>query len=123
MIRGFARLPSESWYRRLAGCVLLVLAVAVAAAFDFDRIERQLVARFGQAQVPLLRDWQRVLAQTRPVAEADKLKKVNEFINRRIAFDEDLAIWNLSDYWATPLETIGQDAPTARTMPSSSITR
>ncbi len=103
-----ARVRPEPLYRRVAACVLLVLAVAAVGAFDFDRLERQLVARFGPAQVPLLRDWQRTLTESRPVTEAAKLKKVNEFINRRIAFDDDLAIWNLSDYWATPLETIGQ---------------
>ncbi len=103
-----ARVRPESWHRRGAACVLLMLAVALVGAFDFDRLERQLIARFGPAHVPLLRDWQRALAEVRPMSETDKLKKVNEFINRRIAFDDDLEIWNLSDYWATPLETIGQ---------------
>jgi predicted transglutaminase-like cysteine proteinase len=103
-----ARLRPERRFRRVAACVLLVLTVAVAAAFDFDRLERQLVARFGPAQVPLLRGWQRALAESQPVTEANKIRKVNDFINRRIAFDDDLAIWNLSDYWATPLETVGQ---------------
>jgi hypothetical protein len=29
---------------------------------------------------------------------------VNDFINRRIEFDDDMSIYNYSDYWATPLE-------------------
>jgi predicted transglutaminase-like cysteine proteinase len=33
---------------------------------------------------------------------------VNDFINRRIAFDDDLSIWGQNDYWATPAELIGQ---------------
>lgn len=55
-----------------------------------------------------MRDWQKVLAEAKSSAEKDKLNKVNDFINRRIGFDDDTAIWTQSDYWATPLETIGQ---------------
>jgi hypothetical protein len=38
----------------------------------------------------------------------EKLRKVNDFINRHIEFDEDLSIYHQGDYWATPLESIGQ---------------
>ncbi|MCX7155779.1 MAG: transglutaminase-like cysteine peptidase [Rhodocyclales bacterium] len=88
----------------------LVLALAASAvwAFDFDRLQQLLTARFGSAQVALLRDWEKVLAESRSAAEKDKLKKVNDFVNRRIRFEDDMSIWNQSDYWATPLETIGQ---------------
>lgn len=94
--------------RRALQCLVLALTVSAAAAFDFDRLQRQLIARFGEEQLPLLRDWQKLLAESRSVAEKDKLKKINDFFNRRIVFDDDLEIWNLSEYWATPLETIGQ---------------
>lgn len=108
MMRSFTRVLSASRYRRLLRWMLPTLAVTVVWAFDFERLERQLVARFGPAQVPLLREWQRALAESRPVTEADKIRKLNDFINRRITFGDDLEIWDLSDYWATPLETIGQ---------------
>lgn len=94
--------------RRALHCLMLVLTVSAVAAFDFDRLQRQLVARFGSAQLPLLRDWQKLLAESKSSSERDKLKKINDFFNRRIVFDDDPAIWDLSDYWATPLETIGQ---------------
>ena len=94
--------------RRALKCLVLALTVSAAWAVDFDRLQRQFIARFGEGQLPLLRDWQKLLAESRSVAEKDKLKKVNDFFNRRIVFDDDLTIWNQSDYWATPLETIGQ---------------
>jgi predicted transglutaminase-like cysteine proteinase len=54
-----------------------------------------------------LRDWQLVIQNSRHAdTEEKKLKRVNEFFNRRIAFGEDLQIWGRSDYWATPLETL-----------------
>jgi predicted transglutaminase-like cysteine proteinase len=43
----------------------------------------------------------------RKSAELEKLRKVNDFINQHVEFDEDLSIYNYSDYWATPLETVG----------------
>jgi predicted transglutaminase-like cysteine proteinase len=86
----------------------LVLAASAAWAIDFARFEQLLLARFGPAQLPLLHDLRRTLAEARPATESAKLAKVNDFINRRIRFEDDQTIWNLSDYWATPLETIGQ---------------
>lgn len=86
------------------------MAVATTRAYDFDRLEQQLTARFGPARVSLLRDWQKVLAESAPASEKTKLAKINDFINRRIRFDDDSSVWNQSDYWATPLETIGQNS-------------
>ncbi|WP_310450760.1 transglutaminase-like cysteine peptidase [Sulfuritalea sp.] len=91
-------------------CLLLALAVSVVQAYDFDRLQRLLGERFGPARVAFLRDWQQTLAETRSrsMPEKDKLVRINDFINRNIGFEDDLSIWNQSDYWATPLETIGQ---------------
>lgn len=87
---------------------MLASAASVVWAYDFDRLQQQLTAHFGPARVSLLRDWQQMLAESAPMTERDKLRNVNDFINRRIAFDDDISIWSQSEYWATPLETIGQ---------------
>jgi len=78
------------------------------SAFDFDRLQQQLRERFGPARIPLLYDWQKVLVGSKSLTEKDKLRKVNDFINSNIGFDDDMSIWSQSEYWATPLETIGQ---------------
>ena len=39
-----------------------------------------------------------------------KLKRVNEFFNRRIGWGDDLTLWGMSDYWATPMDTLGKGA-------------
>ena len=102
----------EPWYRYLLRCMVLTLVltlvVLAVSAYDFDRLQQQLVARFGPTRVSFLRDWQEALAGSKSAGEKDKLRKINDFINRRIGFEDDLSIWNQSDYWATPLETIGQ---------------
>jgi predicted transglutaminase-like cysteine proteinase len=40
--------------------------------------------------------------------DAEKLKKVNTFFNQKIEFGEDIDVWAQSDYWATPLESLGR---------------
>lgn len=106
-----AHLLSGSGRRSLGRWLpVLVLAVSAAWAMDFARLEQLLLARFGPAQLSLLRDLQQTLIEVRPAPERARLARVNDFINRRIRFEDDLAIWSLSDYWATPLETIGQSS-------------
>lgn len=87
----------------LAPAILLSLAWA----YDFSNFEKQILARFGPGRISVLREWQSSLAETKKSAELDKLRKVNDFVNRHIEFEEDIVIYNQSDYWATPLETIG----------------
>jgi predicted transglutaminase-like cysteine proteinase len=76
-------------------------------AYDFAVFERQILARFGPARVAVLREWQSSMSEAKKSVELEKLRKINDFINRRIEFDDDMSIYNYSDYWATPLETIG----------------
>lgn len=99
---------------------LLCLAAALGAigigclggalGFDFDRMQHALVSRFGETQLPLLREWRQMLADARAATEREKLHRVNDFFNQRIAFDDDFSVWRQSDYWATPIEFIGQRA-------------
>lgn len=83
------------------------LGIALAE-LNFANLQAQLIARFGPARVILLKDWQAQLETGRKLPEAEKLKQLNDFFNRNIVFGEDVSIWNQSDYWATPLETIGR---------------
>lgn len=92
---------------RVLACAFLVVLLSAGHAYDFVSLERQILARHGPARITLLREWQAALADARPSAELQKLKKLNDFINSRIEFAEDMSIFNYSDYWATPLETIG----------------
>jgi predicted transglutaminase-like cysteine proteinase len=79
-----------------------------ALGVDFDRLQQVLLSRFGADRVPLLLDWQRMLLEGQRASETDKLRRVNDFFNHRIAFDDDMSIWGQNDYWATPIEVIGQ---------------
>jgi predicted transglutaminase-like cysteine proteinase len=87
---------------------LCVSGLPHALGWDLERLQQLITTRFGTSQVPLLLDWQRLLGEGRSTTEADRLRRVNDFFNRRIAFDDDMSVWGLSDYWATPAELIGQ---------------
>lgn len=80
----------------------------VALGWDFERLQQLLTSRFGPERLPLLLDWQKMLGDGRNAPETSRLQRVNDFFNRRIAFDDDMSIWGQNDYWATPIEIIGQ---------------
>jgi predicted transglutaminase-like cysteine proteinase len=103
------RAPPEIALRRLLLALLLALAACCAAAvLDPAALQRQLVARFGPTRVGLLNDWLALIRVVKPLREEVKLQRVNDFVNRTIGFADDLTVWQQDDYWATPLETIGQ---------------
>ncbi len=77
-------------------------------AFNFDQIQQQMNSRFGSSRMAVLKDWQKTLTTSKNLKEADKLVRINDFFNSRIAFEDDWSIWEQTDYWATPLETLGQ---------------
>jgi predicted transglutaminase-like cysteine proteinase len=86
--------------------VLLAPASKVLAL----NMERLAVAfqRYSPNSVQSFLDWQILLKNAQTLSTPEKIKKVNEFFNRRVHFDADQAIWAKSDYWATPLETLAK---------------
>ncbi len=90
------------------GIALTLTVFCVLAALDPAALREQLAARFGTSRIPLLNEWMAVIDNARPRSEETRLRQINDFINRRIVFEEDISVWAQSDYWATPLETIGQ---------------
>ena len=93
---------------RLLLGVLLGLVLCAVAAFDPVALQRQLSARFGGARTVLFKDWLQMIEVAKPLSDEAKLTRVNDFVNRTIGFADDLIVWQQDDYWATPLETIGQ---------------
>lgn len=89
---------------------ILVSLAFVSAAFglDFERLQQALASRFGPGPAALFADWQQLVGSNKAASDTDKLKRVNDFFNRRLAFDDDISVWGQSDYWATPVEMIGQ---------------
>ncbi|MDP3539337.1 MAG: transglutaminase-like cysteine peptidase [Azonexus sp.] len=85
-----------------------LLGLSAAFGLDFERLQQGLISRFGPGPAVLFTDWQRLLSDGKAASESEKLRRVNDFFNRRIAFDDDISIWRQADYWATPIDLIGQ---------------
>ncbi len=100
--------PRAPWRRLLLSALLAFVACCALAERDVAALHQQLIARFGPARVVLLEDWLATVNAATALPDEAKLQRINDFVNRNIAFDADSAVWQQNDYWATPLETIGQ---------------
>jgi predicted transglutaminase-like cysteine proteinase len=81
-----------------------ILLAGSALAIDAGRVQARVQA--AGAAAPVLRDWAKMLDDTRQQTPEIKLRKVNEFFNRRIEFADDQSVWGKSDFWATPFEAM-----------------
>jgi len=103
-------------YRLFAGKLvswqsILVLVFSAGLAFAGAELDRMLLLagqRFGDSGAATVVAWRDLLTQAANQPDAVKLRRANEFFNRRIRFGEDSDIWGKQDYWATPLETLGR---------------
>ena len=88
----------------------LFIIVGSNAAPDFDAMQAAFASRWAGANLSTFKAWRELIASGSGIADAERLKRVNDFFNRNIIFGDDTAVWGQLDYWATPLETIGRGA-------------
>lgn len=67
-------------------------------------------AHFGVAGISKLNAWNLLIENNKNKSTAEKTKAVNDFFNKNTHFEDDIVHWKTSDYWATPLETLGSGA-------------
>ena len=95
------------WRRLLA--LLVAFPLLAAAAYDAARVLEVAAGRgprvHEQAQA-LVQQIERSSTQE----ELTRLKDINDFFNRRLAFKDDSVTWGLPDYWASPLESLEKRA-------------
>ena len=94
-----------------AGLALAMLwALPVFCAWNYDTLTKLAQQRYGANAVKTVVEMQQLLQTTKLLSEQDKLKRINEYVNRKFRFVDDQALWHQVDYWATPLEMIGKSA-------------
>ena len=81
-----------------------------AAGYDFNKFSSYAKQRYGVEAYKNTLELQELITSLQSASETEKLKKINDFFNRKIYFAEDIDLWGKSDYWATPLESIGRNA-------------
>lgn len=103
-------------FHRVSGIALgisviwLLFSVFSSYATDFNKLSQLANQRYGERARLNIVELQGIVNELKSATEAEKLKRINEFFNRRIRnFDEDINIWGQADYWATPLESLGKE--------------
>lgn len=90
--------------------VSLVIYQTGIAATDFNKLSNLANQRYGERARASILELQTTVNELKSASELDKLKAINAFFNRKIRFfDEDINIWGVPDYWATPLESLGKE--------------
>ena len=51
-----------------------------------------------------------MLGEVSVLPPEQQLERTNTFFNRRLRFEDDLEIWKIKDYWATPIESLSRRA-------------
>jgi predicted transglutaminase-like cysteine proteinase len=72
-----------------------------------DDFFKQIQQRYGEDRLEDFSDWRNTIAEGSTLSDMDRLHLANQFANRRIRFVSDNDHWQKSDYWATPLESLG----------------
>lgn len=81
-----------------------------AAGYDFNKLATLAQQRYGEEAHGDILQLEQLLSQLKSVPEAEKLSQINHFFNQKIMFADDIDVWGQSDYWASPLESIGRQA-------------
>lgn len=101
------KLPAS---RVLLLCCLMLTSISAWLADQGPDYQHMLILaqqRYDAQGLQSVTDWQSLIRSPEQPTE-NTLQRVNRFINQRIQFNSDLAIWNNKDYWATPLQTLGR---------------
>lgn len=91
----------------------LVFASVILVSANQNRIDRSLLqqaamSRYGQQGIDATAQWLNLIDQNLTESIDTKLERVNLFFNIRTMFGNDIDIWNQSEYWATPMETLSR---------------
>ena len=91
---------------RRSSVLLVLLLLSFVGIADMEKMLATM-QRYG-GSTSLFRDWQQLIDHSRTLGTQDKLRRVNEFFNRKIQFMDDIQIWGQTEYWATPIETLAK---------------
>lgn len=82
----------------------------LTAGYNYEKLSSAARQKYGEEAYKDVMQLQQLIHQIKSAPELEKLKKVNDFFNNKLLFAEDAFVWGQTDYWATPLESIGRQA-------------
>lgn len=98
----------KSAFRWMLFCVLSsILIIGISAPlFPLEQVLQLSHGLYGKNAMAVVREWHAAIGLFSGGSEAQRLKDVNEFFNRKLRFEDDAKLWGTQDYWATPLEAL-----------------
>jgi len=92
----------------LLSVIFLMLSFYVKPTQNLDnqKIINALNKNYGTRAAKRGNAWVKILTQSGKLTDMEKLKKVNRFFNL-FHFVDDIKLWGVNNYWATPIEFIG----------------
>lgn len=106
--------PRHWFCRAIGGWLLFFILISsaffVAAERQSQKMQEVMHSRYGEDGTGLLLAWNQMLDTSQTLDDVQKITQVNDFFNRHIRYSDDVTLWQKSDYWATPLETMGMRA-------------
>ncbi len=95
----------------LVACLAVAGPVGPREIFQIsERVLQTAEAKYGREAAARLIRWQDLIRRDGGADDREKLEKVNAFFNDMIQFVDDIALYGVKDYWATPFEFIARAA-------------
>ncbi|MFO7667183.1 MAG: transglutaminase-like cysteine peptidase [Desulfobacterales bacterium] len=92
-------------------CLVIAAPVITGTIFRFDNIFlKKAEEKCGKEAPVRFTAWEELIYNDKNSSDREKLEKVNHFFNSRILFVNDIDLWGVKDYWATPLEFLCKKA-------------
>jgi predicted transglutaminase-like cysteine proteinase len=96
------------WAVFLTG-LIVTGSVFTGEKFHIDpKVLQKVQEKYGQEARMRLVAWEEVLQRYSGATDREKLEKINAFFNKKIAFANDMDVYGVEDYWATPLESLSR---------------
>jgi predicted transglutaminase-like cysteine proteinase len=90
-----------------SAAILLMAGMAVANV-NYNLLREIALDRYGKQAVEVVDQWQAEIKKMKPLPDEEKLRLTNAFFNSRVKWVSDKRIFQQEDYWATPLEVMGE---------------
>lgn len=92
-------------------CLVLCLLWTQTLANDYVLVMLEKIRqRYGEEAYQNVMRMNELYGQLSGASEMTKVGRVNDFTNQHVMFVDDIDLWGMDDYWASPLETFGKGA-------------
>ena len=93
------------------GLLVITRSVFTGEKFHIDRkVLQKAQEKYGPEAMTRLVSWEELIRQDNSTTDREKLQKINSFFNKRIVFVNDINLYGVEDYWATPVEFLSRGA-------------